>query len=870
MGHRFRASLLMLEPHSSHFWLMASRSGLIAAARLQECWEAIPADRRTAESIDRRLAREVVKAGCLTAWQARMVAQGRANNLHVNKYTVMDEIGQGGMGKVYLARDTRLNRPVALKILSRGRLHDKRAIARFRREVRLGAQLQHENIVRVYDEGELGGQCYLIMEYIEGSSVGRLLAEHGPMPPPTAARLVRQVALGLEHARRKGMIHRDVNPHNILVTREGVAKLTDLGLAIEFGDEGGLTLEGAAIGNYDYISPEQAHHSRDVDTRSDLYSLGCTLYHMVSGRVPFPFASLPEKIHALIASDPPPLGSLVAGLPEGFEGVVSRMMRKSPDERFQGPMDAAKALEPFIEGETFASGRDLASAFDPRPAPVGQSRTPASPDPLTSPGPVDALGPPRSAVGPSTSSASAISPRVLMLPTADAAVVAEAARSREIAEGAADHFDLSADAHPIPPPGPATRRHDSGSRWHPVAIYRSLGPRDRVAFSSLLAVLILTTAILMAWPRGRGPKIDPDPGSAEGSTTGATREESGGSLTVTVVKADGGEEKAESLKEALRLGGRGDIRIILRGGGIGPIRLESEGWEVPSGTVTIGADPEAPPVLVVSLSGRGPFLRVGTRATLKLIGLTIRAEYAEVGVKPSPLIEARGMLELERCAFWTTDRDAASGAVLSEGPRLNLTGCWFGGFRQCLDIAAFAGAEVVVDQCMMIQDPVGDPWNSWAVRIRHEPALAAVNSRRLVLRRCTIRGACLLRADDFQPATPLQVAIEGTVVQAGVLLAWRSESGPVQGCLDWSGRDNLYDLSRASRVIRLDGPNDPDAWTRMMVESGSRDQLITFPGPAPTVPDSPRPADFRAQDRDGISAGADPAGVGPGPSPLAP
>jgi serine/threonine-protein kinase len=356
----------MVDPHDSFFWQMALRSGLVDTTRLQECWDTIAPDRRTAEAIDRRLARRLIEAGYLTTWQAQQIFRGRGGGLQIGKYVLLDAIGQGGMGRVFLARDTRLNRQVALKVLSQSRLNDTRAILRFRREVRLGAQLQHENLVRIYDEGEVNGHCYLVMEYIDGSSVGHLLAGHGPMPTPTASRLARQVALGLEHARQKGMIHRDVNPYNILVTREGTAKLADLGLAIEIGDADAVTLDGALLGNYDYISPEQARHSLNLDSRSDIYSLGCTLYHMVSGQVPFPYPSLPEKLQAQLMSDPAPLSSLVPGVPKEFEEVVSRMMRKRPEERHQDPLSAAKALEPFIEGEVFASELGVASTADLR------------------------------------------------------------------------------------------------------------------------------------------------------------------------------------------------------------------------------------------------------------------------------------------------------------------------------------------------------------------------------------------------------------------------------------------------------------------------------------------------------------------------
>ena len=280
------------------------------------------------EHIDRRLARQAVQSQALTLWQAQQLLAGRTNGFKVDRYVLLDLIGQGGMGRVYLARDTRLNRRVALKILAPERINNPRAVARFQREARVGAQLQHENLVRVYDFGESNGRFFLVMEYIEGKTIGHLLSEQGPMPPATAARLVRQVALGLEHAHRKGLIHRDVNPYNILVTHDGIAKLADLGLAIDLADGDRVTREGATVGTFDYVAPEQARHSHSADIRSDIYSLGCTLYHMLSGQVPFPSPSLPEKLFAHQAMEPTPLEQIVPGLPAGLAEVVRTMMRK--------------------------------------------------------------------------------------------------------------------------------------------------------------------------------------------------------------------------------------------------------------------------------------------------------------------------------------------------------------------------------------------------------------------------------------------------------------------------------------------------------------------------------------------------------------
>ena len=343
----------MIDPRASHFWQTAIRSGLMDVEGLTACWDAIEqAKRDCPQDIDRRMARRAVQLKLLSLWQAQQLLAGRTGGYRVDRYQLSGVLGSGGMGRVYLARDTRLNRDVALKILAPERLSNPRAIARFQREALLGAQLQHENLVRFYDFGEYAGRHFLVMEYIEGKTIATLIFEQGPMPWPTAVRLVREVAMGLEHAHRKGLIHRDVNPYNILVTNDGTAKLADLGLAIAMAEEERFTRDGATVGTFDYCSPEQARHSRAADIRSDIYSLGCTIYHMCSGRVPFPGTSLPEKLFGHQSLEPTPLYRLVPCLPEGLSEIVRRMMKKSPDERYATPMQLAEALVPYEGGRT--------------------------------------------------------------------------------------------------------------------------------------------------------------------------------------------------------------------------------------------------------------------------------------------------------------------------------------------------------------------------------------------------------------------------------------------------------------------------------------------------------------------------------------
>jgi hypothetical protein len=273
--------------------------------------------------------------------------------VQLGRYQLLDKLGQGGMGEVYLAHDASLDRQVALKLLPHVSVHDPDALARFRREARALAKLSHPGIVQAFDSDSADGRHFLVMEYVEGHSLGRLLKEHGRLPPGLAADYIRQAALALQHAHERGLIHRDLKPSNLLVTPQGQVKLLDLGLARFLQDQVGdtnLTREGAGMGTPDYCAPEQYRDAHRADGRADVYALGCTLYHLLTGHVPFPGSSLSEKYRAHAEQEPQPVEESCPEVPVGLVAVLRRMMAKRPQDRFRTAGEPAEALAPFVAG----------------------------------------------------------------------------------------------------------------------------------------------------------------------------------------------------------------------------------------------------------------------------------------------------------------------------------------------------------------------------------------------------------------------------------------------------------------------------------------------------------------------------------------
>ncbi len=264
----------------------------------------------------------------------------------IGTFLLEEAIGAGGMGAVFRAHDAQLERHVALKLLPLDQTADPEVVQRFYQEGRSAARLDHENIARVYSIGQDGPNHYIAFEYIEGVTVRRRVDEDGPLPVNGAVDITLQIAQALVHAAARGVVHRDIKPSNIILTPQGRAKLVDMGLARRFERDAdhGLTQSGMTLGTFDYISPEQARDPRDVDVRSDLYSLGCTLFQMLTGRPPFPGGTVLQKLLQHQEEPPPEIRALNPDVPPELARIITKLMAKNRDRRYQSPEQLVRDL----------------------------------------------------------------------------------------------------------------------------------------------------------------------------------------------------------------------------------------------------------------------------------------------------------------------------------------------------------------------------------------------------------------------------------------------------------------------------------------------------------------------------------------------
>lgn len=290
--------------------------------------------------------RDPAAAGSTTEGRSRKKAPA-SDRKQLGKYEIQNLIGAGGMGAVYLARDTELNRTVALKVLPREKADNPLLVKRFKSEAQSAATLQDPHIVTIYEAGEADGYLFIALEYVQGTDVQKLIEKREVIPVKRSVDIIKQVTKALVHLHKMNIVHRDIKPSNLLITREGVVKLTDLGLARSIDDTTttGITRDGTTVGTVDYMAPEQARDSKAADIRSDLYSLGCTWYHMLTGRPPFIEGSVTNKLQAHGSQPLPDPRDRNESVPDGVVAAMQRMAAKSPDDRYQTPSDLLEDLE---------------------------------------------------------------------------------------------------------------------------------------------------------------------------------------------------------------------------------------------------------------------------------------------------------------------------------------------------------------------------------------------------------------------------------------------------------------------------------------------------------------------------------------------
>lgn len=312
----------------------------------------------------RTLAEELERRGWLTAYQIEQILQGHGRDLVVGPYQIQDRLGQGGVSQVFRAVHTFRRAVVALKILRPEHRDNLEALNQFRMEMRAVMQLNHPNIIKAVDVNPAGAAHFFALEYIEGTDLAKLIGQARPLPVAQACDYIRQTALGLQHAYERGLVHRDIKPSNLVITEKGTrVKILDMGLArMEWLPKEDTSVtpitrsKAVVMGTPDYMAPEQATDPETADIRADIYSLGCTLYHVLTGRPPFPDCSLAQKLLRHQQTEPLPVEEQRADLPAGLPLVARKMMAKRADDRYQTPAAVAAALAPFCRGATALVG----------------------------------------------------------------------------------------------------------------------------------------------------------------------------------------------------------------------------------------------------------------------------------------------------------------------------------------------------------------------------------------------------------------------------------------------------------------------------------------------------------------------------------
>jgi len=367
----------------SEFVDTLSDSGILNDSQLGRLQKSVPIDDRSVQSF----AKDLIEQDLITPYQAKVILDRGDSPLLLDRYIILDSIGAGGMGIVFKALQRSLERVVAVKILPKHAVDSPEKVERFQREIRTAAKLSHPNIVQAFDAHESNGVYFLAMEYVDGCDLAALVEEFGPLPVPEAVDIICQAAAGLGSAHDLRIVHRDVKPANILLGEDGVAKILDLGLArtrelAQSTSTNDLTRDGLAMGTVNFMSPEQAFDAKEADERSDIYSLGCTLYYLLHGTPPFERGNSVQTVIAHREEPAPKLSEGLDGVTSEIESVFQRMIAKLPKDR---PATMAQVRELLMEAErrkpSGESPTDSTIPLDSQPPtqPIKQSSTPPQP-----------------------------------------------------------------------------------------------------------------------------------------------------------------------------------------------------------------------------------------------------------------------------------------------------------------------------------------------------------------------------------------------------------------------------------------------------------------------------------------------------------
>jgi serine/threonine protein kinase len=370
----------MSTPQSSDdLFQLIRKSGLVDEQKLTGFLRAHERDGLLQQDT-RNIVATMVREGLITFFQGEQFLLGKWKGFTLGKFKLLERIGVGGMGQVFLCEHTYMRRRVAIKVLPPSKAGDPVSLGRFYREARVASALEHPHVVRTFDIDQDGPLHFLVMEYVDGTSLLEIVKKLGPLNVLRSCHYIRQACLGLQYAYAAGMIHRDIKPGNIMVERKGTAKLLDMGLARFYRDEKDqLTLkydDKNVLGTADYVAPEQTRDSRNIDIRADIYGMGATFYYVLTGQPPFPEATIADKLIAHQTKKARPVRELRPEVPPGVSKIIEKMLAKDPKDRYQTPQEVADALEVWTQ-----------QPIDPPPVEEMPKLSPAATDPSFMPPP---------------------------------------------------------------------------------------------------------------------------------------------------------------------------------------------------------------------------------------------------------------------------------------------------------------------------------------------------------------------------------------------------------------------------------------------------------------------------------------------------